>query len=321
MMPMSENQEKPFSCCNLPVRDAGVAPKSQGCSAALMAAEDRSNVIWFSGGAATVGTDSPVITLDGEGPSRKVNVRAFGLDRHAVSNDRFGRFVSETGYVTDAERYGWSFVFKDFIAEGTLTSQPIGLPWWHRVEGATWKSPRGPGSNTDGIENHPVVHISWNDAEAFSSWAGGRLPSEVEWEHSAKTGSRDVRFPWGDDEPSDENVYCNIWQGRFPDLNTAADGFMATAPVDAFEPNPAGLFNMCGNTWEWCADRFQVRSLSKAAKERNSTARRNSERLLKGGSYLCHKSYCYRYRIAARMGHSADTSTGHIGFRLAYNPA
>jgi formylglycine-generating enzyme required for sulfatase activity len=277
------------------------------------------DIAWFDAGTATVGTDRPVIDADGEGPARKVGVRAYGMDRYAVTNARFARFVAETGHVTDAERFGWSFVFKDFVAPGTLTSQAVGLPWWHRVAGASWRLPGGPGGSLLPEDRHPVVHVSWNDAQAFAGWAGGRLPSEPEWEHAAKAGQADATYPWGNDEPGDRNIRCNIWQGRFPHINSLADGYAGTAPVDAFEPNPAGIFNMCGNVWEWCADMFHVRSLARAAKERNAVARKNAERLLKGGSYLCHISYCFRYRIAARMAQSADTSTGHIGFRLAYD--
>lgn len=276
-------------------------------------------IAWFEAGIATIGTDRPVIPADGEGPARSVSLSAYGMDRHAVTNARFARFVAQTGYVTDAERFGWSFVFKDFVAPGIATCRPVGLPWWHQVAGASWRLPGGPHSALCAGDNHPVVHVSWNDAEAFARWAGGRLPSEAEWEHAAKAGQADAKYPWGNDEPSDRIIRCNIWQGRFPHINSLADGYAGTAPVDAFEPNPAGLYNMCGNVWEWCSDAFYVGCLAPAAQERNALARQSAEHLLKGGSYLCHVSYCYRYRIAARMGHSADTSTGHIGFRVAYD--
>ena len=164
------------------------------------------------------------------------------------------------------------------------------------------------------------MHVSWSDAAAFAAWAGGRLPTEAEWEHAAKGGDDGARFPWGAEEPTDTVAgLCNIWQGDFPHRNSVADGFAGTAPADAFRPNGFGLFNMCGNVWEWCADPFRVRSLSGAAKARNRAATAERERVMKGGSYLCHRSYCYRYRIAARSGRSPDTSAGHTGFRVAYD--
>jgi sulfatase modifying factor 1 len=272
------------------------------------------------GGAAHIGTDAPVFREDGEGPARPVTLKPFLLDAHAVTNRRFAAFVAATGYRTDAERFGWSYVFHAFVPPGLGNLAPEGTPWWRKVDGAFWAAPEGPGSDTEARLDHPVIHVSWSDAAAFAAWAGGRLPSEAEWEHAAKGGEDAARYPWGSDEPSDRNaVHCNIWQGDFPRLNTAADGFVGTAPVDAFRPNGFGLFNMCGNVWEWCADAFRVRSLSAVAKARNRAATAEKERVMKGGSYLCHRSYCYRYRIAARSGRSPDTSAGHTGFRVAYD--
>jgi formylglycine-generating enzyme required for sulfatase activity len=189
-----------------------------------------------------------------------------------------------------------------------------------RIDGAFWFSPEGPGSDVAGRDDHPVVQVSWSDAEAFAAWAGGRLPSEAEWEHAARSGADlDVRFPWGDAEPDDTHVHCNIWQGRFPETNTLADGWYGTAPARSFEPNGAGLYNTCGNVWEWTSDAYSVRSVSKAAKFRNERARAGRQRVLKGGSFLCHSSYCYRYRIAARSGNDADSAASNVGFRVAYD--
>jgi formylglycine-generating enzyme required for sulfatase activity len=187
------------------------------------------------------------------------------------------------------------------------------------VHGACWAAPEGPGSSIAERPDHPAVHIAWTDAAAFAAWAGGRLPTEAEWEHAAKGGDHAMRFPWGAAEPDDASAMCNIWQGEFPRSNGAADGWVGTAPVDAYAPNGFGLFNACGNVWEWCADPFRVRSLSAAARQRNQAATAEKERVMKGGSYLCHRSYCYRYRIAARAGRSPDTSAGHTGFRVAYD--
>jgi formylglycine-generating enzyme len=268
-----------------------------------------------------VGTLDAFLPRDGEGPPRTVNVAPFAIDPFAVTNDWFDAFVSATGYRTDAERFGWSLVFASFLSGGANATAPPGAPaWWRRIDGACWRAPEGPHSSLTGRLHHPVVHVSWNDAVAFAAWAGGRLPTEAEWEYAAAGGTPGARFPWGDRDPDDSTFLpLNIWQGEFPTRNTGSDGYLGTAPVDAFQPNGYGLFNMAGNTWEWCADAFRVRSLTRAAKERNRHARASDERLLKGGSYLCHRSYCYRYRIAARTGAAADSTTGHVGFRLAFD--
>lgn len=244
-----------------------------------------------------------------------VEIRPFAIDPFATTNRDFADFVAETGYVTEAERFGWSLVFRGFVPRVMPDMlSPEGPPWWCRVEGACWDHPDGPQSGIAERLDHPVVHVSWNDAQACAAWAGGRLPTEAEWEHAA-TGGGTGRYPWGDAEPDDTFLPCNIWQGRFPHDNTAVDGYAGTAPVDAFAPNGVGLFNMAGNVWEWCADPFRIRSISKAAKARNA----QGDRLLKGGSYLCHRSYCHRYRIAARTGVSPDSSTGHAGLRIVYD--
>ncbi|WP_421725049.1 formylglycine-generating enzyme family protein [Bauldia sp.] len=274
----------------------------------------------FAGGRTFIGTDRPELPQDGEGPRRPIKIRAFGIEASAVDNRRFARFVDETGYVTETERIGWSFVFAGLLEDpDRWPTRVAAAPWWRRVDGVSWRSPEGPGSDLTGRTDHPVVQVSWNDAVAFARWAGGRLPTEAEWEHAARAGAADARFPWGDAEPTDETVLCNIWQGRFPDHNTVADGYLGTAPVVSFEPNSAGLFNMAGNIWEWCVDPFRVRSQRRDAKKRNSEARAANQRVVKGGSFLCHISYCYRYRIAARMGLPPDSAASHTGFRIAYD--
>lgn len=277
---------------------------------------DAASFVALKGGMVTVGTARPVIAADGEGPPRRVRLRPFRIGKYAVSNAEFARFIADTGYVTDAERFGWSYVFFQLAPQDSGQRRPVDAQWWRVVEGACWRHPQGPGSGVEPLPDHPATHISWNDATTYASWAGGRLPSEPEWEHAARGGLEGATYPWGEQEPGDTVVKCNIWQGTFPHLNTMRDGFFATAPVDAFEPNGFGLYNMAGNVWEWCQDRFRVRSLAKAARERNRVSQREDERVVKGGSYLCHRSYCYRYRIAARSGRSADTSAGNTGFRI-----
>ena len=268
-----------------------------------------------------IGTDDSPLPHDGEGPSRRVTLKAFAIDPCAVTNAWFAEFVAATNYRTEAERFGWSLVFHSFVEPAATGRVPDGPgSWWRRIEGASWKNPEGPGSDIAARGKHPVVHVSWNDATIFAAWAGGRLPTEAEWERAAQGGQGAVRFPWGNTEPDDSGVLpCNIWQGQFPVLNTCADGYAGTAPADAFAPNGVGLFNMVGNTWEWCADSFRIGSLARDAQHRNNAARAAGERVLKGGSYLCHRSYCYRYRIAARTGVSADSSTGHVGFRVVFD--
>ncbi len=271
------------------------------------------------GGQALLGTDRPIFPLDGEGPLRMRKITGFRMDTTTVTNARFQAFVADTGYMTDAERLGDSLVFQGLLPKGSPPSRAIAeTPWWRVIEGANWRNPFGPGS-ADRLEmDHPVTHVSWNDATAFAHWAGGRLPTEAEWEHAARGGLGDAPFPWGDAEPDDTDFHpCNIWQGPFPQHNTARDGYLGTAPAQSFDPNGYGLFNMIGNVWEMTSEIFKVRSLKKAVAAAH--AGKKGYRLSKGGSFLCHRSYCYRYRIAARNSTSPDTSTSHIGFRLVYH--
>ena len=258
-----------------------------------------------------VGTDRPVFKAAAEGPPRQVKVRPFVIDPFAVTN-----------HLSDAERWDWSYVFFSFVdGDAERLERPAAAPWWRKVVGATWRTPSGRGSSIEGLLDHPVVHVSWNDATAFAAWAGGRLPGEAEREYAAKGGLTAARYSWGDDDPGDAAPFrCNIWQGRFPDEDIAADGYAGTAPVDAFAANGYGLHQMVGNVWEWCAEPFRLRSLSRALKVRDQAARAAGERLLKGGSYLCHRAYCHRYRIAARIGSPPDTTSGNMGFRLVFDP-
>ncbi|WJH37733.1 formylglycine-generating enzyme family protein (plasmid) [Aliirhizobium terrae] len=276
--------------------------------------------ITVKGGETFVGTNDPVIPSDGEGPERKVSLQDYYLEVEAVSVRRFAEFVETTGYVTESERFGMSAVFSPLLRDQTMVTGGVAnTPWWTRIDGATWNRPEGPGSSIVDRLDHPVTQVSWNDAMAFAAWVGGRLPTEAEWEHAARGGNRHRRYPWGDAEPTDEIIFCNIWQGQFPRHNTLEDGYFGTAPARSFEPSEAGFYNLAGNVWEWSADAFKVRSLSKAAKVRNEQARKSADKVLKGGSFLCHKSYCYRYRIAARMGLSAESASSNTGFRIAYD--
>lgn len=259
---------------------------------------------------------------DGEAPAHPVRLAAFSIAATTVTNREFTAFCEATGYVTLAERDRWSFVFAGLLPDDFPPTRGVAdAPWWRQVEGADWRHPEGPHSCLDGRLEHPVVHVTWDDAMAYCRWSGTRLPTEAEWEYAARGGLERRRFPWGDElEPRGEHA-MNVFQGDFPGANTAADGFAGTAPVRAYPPNRYGLYEMTGNVWEWCADWFDARTYLTG----DDTSPRldpvgppaGSRRVMRGGSYLCHHSYCTRYRVAARSGNTPDSSTGNIGFRVA----
>jgi formylglycine-generating enzyme len=258
---------------------------------------------------------------DGEGPVHAVRLDAFELAPHAVTNSEFGRFAEATGYRTEAERFGWSFVFAGLLPDDFPETRGVAqAPWWRQVEGATWDHPVGPQSSIDDARDHPVVHVSHADAGAYCAWAGGRLPTEAEWEYAARGGLEGAVYPWGSElEPGGEHR-MNVWQGEFPRHNTLADGHYGTCPVGEFPANGYGLHNMTGNVWEWTADWFDVgfRARDRAHNPLGPLA--GTHRVQKGGSYLCHASYCRRYRAAARQANSPDASTGNLGFRCVLAP-
>lgn len=275
-------------------------------------------VVPIPGGEALQGTNQPMTPLDEESPCKTKQLHSFRMMQCAVTNELFEAFVNDTDYVTDAERFGWSFVFQPQSSSADNKQEYVaGSPWWRKVTGANWRQVNGPSKEGTAHPDHPVVHVSWSDANAFAKWIGGRLPSESEWEHAARGGLGDVPFPWGTQEPDDTSFQpCNIWQGTFPERNTCADGFSATAPAESFTPNGYGLYNMCGNVWEWTSGRFKIESRNKAA--RRHAKQMKGTKILKGGSFLCHKSYCFRYRIAARTGTTPDSTTAHQGFRVVF---
>lgn len=306
------------TCCG-PSRNADASSEEQSEVRAVHCAKDFETV-GIPAGRALTGTATAHIRDDGESPIRRKTLKAFQMATTTVTNKQFKAFVDATGYKTEAEDFGWSFVFwSDIDARVGPTQAVPNAEWWRRVDGATWLDINGPDTKSrTWFPDHPVVQVSLRDAQAYATWAGGRLPTEAEWEHAARGGLGDVKFPWGDREPDNTDFMpCNIWQGNFPQSNTGADGFARTAPAKSFDPNGLGLFNMVGNVWEWTSDTYTIRSLKKSVKERLSQM--PGFKLSKGGSFLCHKSYCFRYRIAARSGTSPDSATPHHGFRVIWD--
>ena len=275
-----------------------------------------------------------------EEPVREVSVEGFWIDRHPVTVAEFRRFVKATGHVTWAETSPLAEDYPDADPEalvpGSLVFQKTAVPvdlrdyhnWWAWTPGADWRHPQGPGSSIDGMDDHPVVHVSWDDATAYAKWAGKRLPTEAEWEFAARGGLEGKKFVWGD-EPFDEaHPQCNNFQGHFPDQNTAKDGYERTSPVKAFAPNGYGLYDMAGNVWQWTADWYLPDAYARDAglgvavnptgPEHSFDPRvRPPERVQRGGSFLCCVGYCFNYRPSARMGCTPDTGMSNVGFRCA----
>jgi formylglycine-generating enzyme len=254
-----------------------------------------------------------------ETPVHTVKIDSFYIDTTCVTNEQFNEFVNATRYKTEAERFGWSFVFFGQLTAAqqanSVRLRVLGSEWWCRVEGATWRHPEGAGSNIKKRWQHPVVHVSWNDANAFAAWAGKRLPTEAEWEFAARGGLVQKPFPWGDElEPGGKHM-MNVWQGAFPTLNTEADGYYGPAPAKSFKPNGYGLYNVTGNVWEWCADWLDMDYYRMSPAENPRGPSSGAQRVMRGGSYLCHHSYCNRYRTDARYGNTPDSSTSNCGFR------
>lgn len=310
------------ACCAAQMERPGGSNKSIAINSFQPSkVQNKKGMIYVQGGDFLMGTeDEHGFPADGEGPIRKVRLDPFYLDECAVSNIQYKKFVDETGYKTEAETFGNSFVFHLLVSDAVakiVKQAPADTPWWRLVDGACWKYPEGPDSTIENRMDHPVIHVTWNDAIAYCRWAGKRLPTEAEWECAARGGRVQNIFPWGDElEPEGKHV-CNVWQGDFPDKNTAVDGYISTAPVISYSPNDYGFYNIVGNVWEWCFDWWSPNYHIMGPRVSPKGPPNGDRKVIKGGSYLCHESYCNRYRVAARSSNTPDSSTGNTGFRCA----
>lgn len=278
-------------------------------------------MVELPGGTFLMGTDYDLgFPADGEGPVRAITLAPFAIDTYPVTNADFAAFVEATQFRTEAEVFGWSFVFWAHIPEERFESvvedTAAATPWWCKVPGARWNAPEGPGSSVEDRPDLPVVHVSWNDAAAYAAWAGKALPTEAQWEYAARGGLEQRLYPWGDELTPEGRHLCNIWQGQFPVEDAAEDGFAGSCPVGSFPPNGFGIYSVTGNVWEWCGDWFSTRF---EVKENPAGPAEGEARVMKGGSFLCHASYCNRYRVAARTSNTPDSSTSNIGFRCVRN--
>ncbi len=317
---------KPKGACCAPSASEGSRREPSFNSFSRITSGSSEGMQLLSGGIFKMGTDGNYGFLaDGEGPSHDIKLRSFYIDTCCVTNEAFNAFVNETGYKTDSEKYGWSFVFFGQLTPKQLATgvQLVvqGSQWWYRIEKANWRHPEGVGSNIKQRWSHPVTHVSWNDALAYATWAGKRLPTEAEWEYAARGGLVQMRYPWGNDLEPEGKHRMNVWQGDFPNHNTKADGFDGTAPVKTYKPNAFGLYQMTGNVWEWCWDWFDPLYYKISPQENPLGPDVGTRKSMRGGSYLCHASYCNRYRTDARSSNTSDSAASNIGFRCVKDTA
>jgi formylglycine-generating enzyme required for sulfatase activity len=308
-------------------------------------------MVWIRGGEFTMGTNEDE-SYPQERPAHRVRVDGFWMDETEVTNRQFFAFVRATGYKTTAERaVDWEQL-KTQLPEGTpkpsdemlqpgslvfaapVSPVPLSNPaaWWRWTPGANWRHPEGPGSTADDRLDHPVVHVSWEDAAEYAKWAGKRLPTEAEWEFAARGGLEAKRYAWGDEVRPRGKIMANTWQGPFPSRDFVEDGFGGTAPVKSFAANGYGLYDVIGNAWEWCADWYDAGAFEELAEQglcenpkgpassNDPEAPYAKRRVTKGGSFLCADNYCLNYRPSARRGTDWDTGLSHVGFRCVKSP-
>ncbi|WP_373456787.1 formylglycine-generating enzyme family protein [Brevibacterium sp. 50QC2O2] len=312
-------------CCCGPARPTGAAAPAAASAPESRMTDSPPDLLALPGGEFAMGDAHGDGDLDdGEAPRHAVLLSPFSIGARTVTNAEFAAFTAATGYVTTAEHFGSSAVFHLLLGpESRVLGRDPQIPWWCEVAGAHWAAPEGGGSDIADRWDHPVVHVSHADALAYCAWSSTRLPSEAEWEFAARGGLNGRRYPWGnrllgDGGTPNESVWpCNIWQGEFPTRNTAADGYSGTAPADAYAPNGYGLYNTVGNVWEWCADYFDPAYYPRSPEQDPPGPAEGQRRVMRGGSFLCHDSYCNRYRVAARSSNTPESSASNIGFRVA----
>jgi len=307
------------SCCS-PARPPPAAAPAATAAWTRVNQGDLTGMKLIPGGDFVMGTAGDYgFPADGEGPAHRVTLASFYIDETCVTNEQFNAFVNATGYRTESERFGWSFVFYGHLTPNqqatAVRARVLGSEWWCRVEGADWRHPEGPGSNIKKRWRYPVVQVSWHDAQAYAAWAGKRLPTEAEWEKAARGGLEGHRFPWGDELEPEGKHRMNVWQGNFPGQNTEADGHYGPAPAKSYRANGHGLYQMTGNVWEWCWDWFDPGYYGRSPAADPTGPATGDRRVMRGGSYLCHASYCNRYRTDARSSNTPDSATTNLGFR------